>query len=325
MNGLALSRAYYETLGRPMLERCFPKHADRIATGLVGHGSECFGFDDALSTDHDYGPAFCMWLTNEDFSDIGESLAREYAKLPRDFLGFNPRNATPEGGRRVGVMRTHDFYSGFLGRSDIPSKPLEWFYLPESRLACATNGSVFDDKLGAFTHVRTGFLGFYPEDVRLKKMASRLFAMGQSGQYNYARCMQRGEYVAAQHALSCFSENCISFVYLMNRRYKPFYKWMHRGMSTLPKLPAVAALLNKIARAGLPVEAWQNTEYLPHHALNSADANVLVIEQICRLVKETLQQEGLTDSDNGFLPAHQTQINARIQNNVIRDMPLLEG
>ena len=41
--GLELSQEYYERIGRPVLEELFPAYLDRIAVGLVGEGSECFG------------------------------------------------------------------------------------------------------------------------------------------------------------------------------------------------------------------------------------------------------------------------------------------
>ena len=62
MKGLEISRAFYEEYGRPMLEKDFGKYIDKIAVGLVGHGSECFGFDDEISTDHDFEPGFCLFL-----------------------------------------------------------------------------------------------------------------------------------------------------------------------------------------------------------------------------------------------------------------------
>ena len=54
MKGLELSREYYEKFGKPMLTENFPELLDKIAVGLCGSGSECFGFDDELSRDHDF-------------------------------------------------------------------------------------------------------------------------------------------------------------------------------------------------------------------------------------------------------------------------------
>ena len=52
--GLALARQYYESCGRQMIEERFPAYAGRIAVGLAGRGSDCFGYDDGASRDHDW-------------------------------------------------------------------------------------------------------------------------------------------------------------------------------------------------------------------------------------------------------------------------------
>ena len=72
-------------MGKPMIAAKYPQYAGRIAAGLVGHGSECYGFDDAYSQDHDFGPRFCLWLTDEDYAAIGEQLEADYEALPRKF------------------------------------------------------------------------------------------------------------------------------------------------------------------------------------------------------------------------------------------------
>ena len=49
MKGLELSRKYVEGIYLPFLKEEFPELLERMAIGLVGEGSECFGFDDEIS------------------------------------------------------------------------------------------------------------------------------------------------------------------------------------------------------------------------------------------------------------------------------------
>ena len=91
MKGLELSKKFYEEYGRQMLEREFAPYLDRIAVGLAGRGSQCFGYDDEISSDHDFAPGFCIWLTEEDEQKIGFSLQRAYSKLPKEFCGIRER------------------------------------------------------------------------------------------------------------------------------------------------------------------------------------------------------------------------------------------
>ncbi|MCR5591172.1 MAG: tetratricopeptide repeat protein, partial [Lachnospiraceae bacterium] len=88
ISGLELARRYYMEYGKPMIHEKFPDYEDRIAAGLVGEGSECFGFDDGVSTDHDFGPGFCLWLKGKDYKKIGKELQKEYDALPKKFMGY---------------------------------------------------------------------------------------------------------------------------------------------------------------------------------------------------------------------------------------------
>ena len=73
MKGIELSKKFYNEYGAPMIKSEFPELEGVIAVGLVGAGSECFGFDDKVSRDHDFGPGFCMWLAKEDHKKIGKN------------------------------------------------------------------------------------------------------------------------------------------------------------------------------------------------------------------------------------------------------------
>ena len=61
MKGLELAKAYYEEYGRPMIREKFPDYEGRIAVGLAGEGSECFGYDDEISRDHDFEAGMNTW------------------------------------------------------------------------------------------------------------------------------------------------------------------------------------------------------------------------------------------------------------------------
>ena len=80
MNGLELCRQYWENVGKPAFAAACPEVLERAAVGLVGEGSECFGFDDEISRDHDWGPGFCVWLTPEDF----HAFEHRHRSLPGD-------------------------------------------------------------------------------------------------------------------------------------------------------------------------------------------------------------------------------------------------
>ncbi|MBR2717319.1 MAG: DUF4037 domain-containing protein, partial [Oscillospiraceae bacterium] len=256
MKGLELSRLYYEQVGLPMLKRGFPAVLDRLAAGLVGEGSECFGYDDEISRDHDYGPSFCLWLTEADYETVGPTLARAYAALPGDFLGVPRRREEPYGTGRVGVLSTDAFYRRFLGLACPPETAREWLFMNENALAAATNGAVFSDPLGEFSGIRRAILGYYPEDVRRKKIAARAVTMAQAGQYNYARCMRRGESGAASLALGEFVRAAVSMIYLLNRRYAPYYKWVFRVMEDLPSLVFLRDKLTRLTELPGQADCW---------------------------------------------------------------------
>ena len=305
MNGLTLARRYYAAAGRPAFEAVFPGLIGRMAFGLAGEGSECFGFDDDLSRDHDWGPSFCIWLTEDDYLQYGAQVQAVYDSLPRDFEGVSARHVTEPGRRRTGCLSADRWYARYTGRPDGPQTLQEWRRVPEHFLATATNGAVFNDPLGMFTAVREHLLNDYPEDLRIKRLARCAAVMAQAGQYNYPRCMARGETVAAQLALAEFSKAAMSMVYLLNRRYAPFYKWMHRGLRELPKLSRVGALLEQLCAAD-PAEA------------------VELVESICLLAAAELRRQGLSDRRESFLEAYGADLMAHIEDPLLRRTHVME-
>ena len=85
MKGIELSKQFYMEAVAPLVQSKFSPYENRIAVGLVGHGSECFGFDDDTSKDHDHGTGLCLFVTKQDDEKIGFALMRAYDKIAREY------------------------------------------------------------------------------------------------------------------------------------------------------------------------------------------------------------------------------------------------
>lgn len=247
MKGLELAHKYFNAFGREMLHNQFPEIESLVAVGLCGSGSECFGFDDEISSDHDFEPGFCIFLPDESVIDRKTAfrLERAYAKLPKEFMGFERLSIDPAGGNRHGVIRAGDFFQSKVGSRTGELSETAWFALPQYALAEAVNGEIFLDQSGFFTKIRER-LSAMPEDIRKKKIAGHLYQMAQSGTYNYPRCKAHGESGAAALALHTFVLSALETAFLMNHRYMPFYKWSFRALRELPGCTPLADSLEHI-------------------------------------------------------------------------------
>lgn len=294
MKGLELAESYYRAVGRPMLGARFAGWEERLAAGLAGPGSECFGFDDEISRDHDWGPAFCLWLGDEEYLEIGDRLREAYLQLPPVFMGFGPRKVSPGEEWRVGPCRTSDFFRRFTGLDRPPETLQEWLRIPEANLAACTNGKIFSDSGGGFTRRRQALLD-YPEDVRLDRIASLCLSVGQTGQYNFTRSVRRSEPFAAAYSAVKFCADALALVFLLNRRYAPFYKWLHRAVRDLPLLGrAVHEQVRALVTTAEPARREE------------------IMEAVCVLLADELRRQGLSDWPGDFLLEHAPRVRARI-------------
>ena len=312
MRGIDAARKWYETAGAPMLEREFGGVAPRIAVGRAGHGSECFGYDDEASRDHDYFTGFQLWITEEDERDFGFRLERAYARLRKEFPpdgeGAKSTGSSELGDAEDGVTVIGDFYRRHLGFPGVPENWRQWLYTPDHAFAEAANGAVFRDDLGIFSGIRDTILNGMPEDVRRKKIAARAVFMAQSGQYNYQRCLRHGEPGAAVLALDEFVRNAASMVFLLNRRFAPYYKWVFRAMRDLPKLGGLSDNL---------------TALLTDPA--SGEAKAGRIEGICAVIATELRAQGLSDSEDAYLEPHAFAVQSGIRDRELRALHVMEG
>ena len=362
INGMNLAEQYYEEFGKAALDKVLSDFPDvKIAAGLVGEGSQCFGFDDEISRDHDFTPGFCIWVSDEDFAAAGSALQKAYDSLPPSYKGISRNNIIADD--RLGVMTTGGFYSRFTGcegaaadaRSEnsgntkkhapagtdstdeaggrvtdgritdgkvtdgftklpgLPQSNLDWFLIPETALAAATNGKVFRDDSGVFSEVRRRLLAFYPEDILRKKIAARAAVMSQAGQYNLLRILKRGDTVAASLAAARFTEAALSMIYLLNRQFMPFYKWAYRGAAALPLLSDSVSALG--ALPGVLTDLGGGSLKKAEHIAFE------ITEGICAEISRELQKQGFSKSGSNFLQDHLPDIMGGIQDPRFRNMP----
>jgi len=308
MRGLELSRQYFQEYGKPMLDEQFQDVLPLLAVGLAGEGSECFGFDDEISQDHDFEPGFCIFVPDDIDSKREFALERAYAKLPGEFLGYKRQKLNPTGGNRHGVIRTGDFYKKFTGLSNGPETVYDWFAVPEFYFAEATNGEVFMDNYGEFSRIREN-LKYYPEDVRIKKMAGNILVMGQAGQYNYKRCLDHGQKGSAQLSVVKFVESAMSVIFLLNRVYMPYYKWSFKAMSELQFMSGIK----------------DDLEYLISSSNEDGEIEnkMDIIESICSDVADELRRQKLSDAVCSDMEKNAYSVNDHVKDNNIRNENIL--
>lgn len=307
-NGLEMSKMYYRDWGKHIFEDKFPNHIKYMAVGLVGEGSECFGFDDETSESHDYGPGFCIWLPHDIYSEAGKKMQEVYESLPKEYMGRR-RVETAEGAGRVGVFSIDNFYKKYIGSVKAPKDMISWLLIPETSLATVTNGQVFFDNYGEFSKIRNELLNFYPRDVFLKKLAAKMAMMSQGGQYNYERSIKRGDYGAAYLSCTEFVKNAISLAYLMNQKYMPFYKWMFKGMEEFSVLKDMKKML-------IDLISQPDTRDKSSWKINK-------IEEISILVRDELEHQGLITGKDSFLNLHCMEVMSRISDSTIRSLPVM--
>ena len=358
VSGLKLARAFWTQMGKPMIAAKYPQYAGRIAAGLVGHGSECYGFDDAYSQDHDFGPRFCLWLTDEDYAAIGEQLEADYEALPRKFsvdaqgrVTFEAHARSDASGtfpsagagspvtpraqganRRDGVFRIGDFFESITGYHTAPAQtaPHEWLMLQESTLAAATNGEVFADPTGLFSKTRQGFKNM-PDDVRLALISKRLGMIAQAGQYNLPRSLKRGDGAAAWLSIHEFVQATASLVFLVNVPmvvgYMPYYKWQFAALrklsgSMFALLPNVGEQLETVMR--LSSAACYGGAGFGEGGKGAAPAIEKIndiVEQIAVDIVKELKREHLTTSGETFLEWQRPYV----EDHIASDDPVLKS
>ena len=277
--GLALCREYFEEFGVPMLKEQYGDYYDQMIVGMAGRGSDCFGFDDAASRDHDWGPGFLIWLSDDLYEKIGEQLTKSYDALPKEYKGYQ-RFDTKEGTGRVGVVSYRRFYEEFIGQEGYEEFLIQgqltsdtMLSIPEYQFAAAVNGELYHigQKLSnkpvreggnLFLALRQYLKQGYQGVAVYQKLAQAAAEYSQNVQYNYSRMMKRGDKVAASFALMDGMKAALRIGYLLNHRFAPHDKWLFEGAKTFSCVPDLTSYVERIVTEGSTYSSLEQTENL---------------------------------------------------------------
>jgi hypothetical protein len=305
VKGLELARRYFTDVVFPAFQKRAPAELGRLAFGLAGPGSECYGLDDQISRDHDWGPRVWVWVPEALFREQGEALQQIYDELEPVFLGHGPVHRLDTRVRRDGVTSIPRFYQAHLG-TDLPPETLrDWLLLPEEGLSTCTNGEVFLDPFGEFTRQREALLSYFPRDLWLKKIASRCRAAAAHGQYNLWRALRRGDRLTAHHHQAGFAREAAVLVFLLRRTYRPFGKWLFHGLQAFQALSGLGPAVHGSLLAVIDS--------------NSKEPMQAAVERSAGLLADELVAQGLADRRGSFLRDYALQIEGTIEDATLRE------
>lgn len=187
ISGLDLSKEFFHKIVKPILDEYIQESSYDAA--LIGAGSEVLGYDDIVSTDHDWGPRVQIFLQEGIYSSIALKLKEIMSeKLPHSFMGYSTNWGLPDitdnGTRqliqtkkgkinhRVEFLEFKSYIlSVFAKTSLLNLTDIDWLMFPEQKLLEFTSGEILRDGTGKLTEARQ-VLSYFPENVwRFKILA----------------------------------------------------------------------------------------------------------------------------------------------------------
>ena len=242
--GLQVSRELYEELVRPVLDAGFPGLPHSAA--LLGRGSEVLGFDDEMSTDHDWRPRVVLFLSEDDLARHGEEvdlvLRRE---LPATFRG------------RPVDFELHSVRGYFLERLAVDLdggiEARDWLTFPEQGLRMFTAGEVHHDEVGL--QAARDRLAYYPRDVWLYLLMAGWWRVHPEANL-VGRAGSVGDELGSTLIGSRLVSDLMRLCFLMEREYAPYAKWFGTAFSRLRCGPDLTPTLWDVVRA----ETWPARE-----------------------------------------------------------------
>lgn len=268
-----VSHDFFEEIVKPILLENFPEETSVTAFGVFGYGSEALRLDDELSRDHHWGLRIDALMPEEVFETRHQAIMERLgANLPDSYRGQSLREA-----HLAGAGLAPDNLSAFLRRTigidHAPTTYEEWLHIPEEDIIHVINGEVWHDPLGEFSAVREALNQYYPEPVRLRRIAHWCRYFSGMGTYALKRAILRKNEFYATTRFSNAIRLGIQLAFLLDKRYFPYDKWLMAYFEQLPRL--ATPLLPLVNEAVKLTTSWERKLELLHQLSDILDQTMV--------------------------------------------------
>ena len=274
---IAESHEFFDDVVLPLLQQHFPTETEKMAAGFFGYGSEVLGLDDQYSTDHHFGLRVNALLPEALLAPQGSAIENMLAeKLPQSWRGRELREGyTRTKGVALASLEHHLLST--IGLNHSPANNAEWLSIPEEDITHVIAGEVWSDPSGRFSAIRKTLLGYYPEPVRLRRLAHWCRYFSGMGVYALQRALLRNNLLYASTTFSRALRWGVQMAFMLDKTYYPYDKWL---TDAFHKLPRMAGRLSHIVD-----EAPQLS--------TSWERKLALLEEMSDVLDQTMVEDGL--------------------------------
>jgi Domain of unknown function (DUF4037) len=250
-----VSRAFFDQVVRPILAREFPNETAQTTFGVFGYGSEVLRMDDDYSRDHHWGLRINALMPEELFRARAETVMQTLsAQLPATFRGYALREGYTKWGG-LELISLESYLERTIGIAHSPRNDQEWLSIPEEDIIHIVAGEVWHDPAGRFSAIRETLSAYYPEPVRLRRIAHWCRYFSGMGTYALKRAILRDNELYATITFARAIRLGVQLAFLLDRRYYPYDKWLLAFFEQLPRMAdRLRPLVYEAVRLGTPWE-----------------------------------------------------------------------
>ena len=231
-----VSRGFFYEVLKPILESSFPAATAQTTFGVFGYGSEVLRLDDEHSADHHWGIRINALMPEALFAEQAAGILRVVEReLPASYRGHNLR-AGYSSGKGLSLTSLEGYLQRTVGLTRAPESYLEWLNVPEEDITHIINGEIWQDDTGQFTAIRAAFLAYYPEPVRLRRIAHWCRYFSGMGAYALKRALLRYNEWYAAVAFARAIRLGVQLAFLLDKQYCPYDKWTMAFFASLPRM-----------------------------------------------------------------------------------------